>query len=338
MLMKILHVTSDEKPGGIQKAFKNYVAALAPLSEFENFYFTPNYSYTNKDGDNTNHIKLSWLQKTLIRRNLLFSVNNFHNQLFNISFVHNGFMCRSIKKYSDNVIGICHNDKPEQFDYADNLICLTPNAVQKAKEIGRCENSIHLLSHYFEPQKKITHSDKIGQKLTIGAAGRFVEKKGFKTFIDAAARVRKEFPEVEFVLAGDGPLSKSLLAFSKSKGNPVRFTGWIDITEFAPSLDIFCLPSLDEPFGYILPEIMQYGVAIVATRTNGPLWICQSIEDALFFEPSNSDEMVDRLKILIQNPRERNKYQQRAKQAVYDERFSKEVFTENLLNIIKVVN
>ena len=40
MLMKILHVTSDNKPGGIQKAFKSYVAALAPLSEFENFYFT----------------------------------------------------------------------------------------------------------------------------------------------------------------------------------------------------------------------------------------------------------------------------------------------------------
>ena len=338
MLMKILHVTSDNKPGGIQKAFKSYVAALAPLSEFENFYFTPNYLYANNDGDNTNHKRLSWLQKTLIRRNLWFSINNFHNQLFNISFVHNGFMCRSIKKYSDNVIGICHNDKPEQFDYADNLICLTPNAVQKAKEIGRCENSIHLLSHYFEPQKKITHRAKIDKKLTIGAAGRFVEKKGFKTFIDGAARVRKEFPEVEFVLAGDGPLSKSLLEFSKSKGSPVRFTGWIDIKEFAPFLDIFCLTSLDEPFGYILPEIMQYGVAIVATRTNGPLWICQSIEDALFFEPSNSDEMVDRLKILIQNPRERNKYQQRAKQAVYDERFSKEVFTENLLNIIKVVN
>ena len=83
---------------------------------------------------------------------------------------------------------------------------------------------------------------------------------------------------------------------------------------------------------------MQYGVAIVATRTNGPLWICQSIEDSLFFEPSNSGEMADRLKILIQNPKERKKYQQRAKQAVYDERFSKEIFTENLLKIIKLVN
>ncbi len=65
MLMKILHVTSDNKPGGIQKAFKSYVAALAPLSEFENFYLTPNYLYTNNDGDNANHIKLSWLQKPL---------------------------------------------------------------------------------------------------------------------------------------------------------------------------------------------------------------------------------------------------------------------------------
>ena len=80
--MKILHVTSDNKPGGIQKAFKNYVAALAPLSEFENFYFTPNYLYTNNDSDNANYIKLSWLQKTLIRRNLLFSFNNFHTTPF----------------------------------------------------------------------------------------------------------------------------------------------------------------------------------------------------------------------------------------------------------------
>ena len=49
MLMKILHVTSDKKPGGIQKAFKSYVAALAPISKFENSYFTPNYFYTIND-------------------------------------------------------------------------------------------------------------------------------------------------------------------------------------------------------------------------------------------------------------------------------------------------
>ena len=48
MLMKILHVTSDNKPGGIQKAFKGYVAALTPIPEFENFYFTPNHLYSNK--------------------------------------------------------------------------------------------------------------------------------------------------------------------------------------------------------------------------------------------------------------------------------------------------
>ena len=88
--MKILHVTSDNKPGGIQKAFKSYVAAVAPLSGFETFYFTPNYFYTNNEGGNANYIKLSWLRKTLIRRNLLFSINYFHNQLFDISFVHIG--------------------------------------------------------------------------------------------------------------------------------------------------------------------------------------------------------------------------------------------------------
>ncbi|GIS15265.1 MAG: hypothetical protein CM15mP117_06970 [Alphaproteobacteria bacterium] len=88
-------------------------------------------------------------------------------------------MCRSIKKNSDNVIGICHNDKPEQFDYADNLICLTPNAV-KSKEIGRCENSIHLLSHYFEPQKKKLLKRKISKSLPLELQEGLLKKKGSK--------------------------------------------------------------------------------------------------------------------------------------------------------------
>ena len=335
--MKILHVTSDDKPGGIQKAFNAYLSVLNSIPQFENLYFSPRRMNFNQQYKSSHHIKMSWFQKMFIRNGFLLPIKQFQNPPVNISFVHNGFICKVMKGYSNKVIGICHNDKPEQFKHADFLICLSPEAVEKAKNIGRNHNSIFHLPHYFEPQKKVSHRGKQKQKLTIGAAGRFVEKKGFKTFIDVAARIKQQFPEVDFVLAGDGPLSKSLRKHSENKGNPVRFSGWIDIEEFAPSIDIFCLPSLDEPFGYILPEIMQFGVAIVASSTNGPLWICKDNKNALFFEPLNCNEMLMCLKTLIQNPKERNKYQQRAKQVVREKRFSKKVFIEKLVSIIQKV-
>ena len=336
--MKILHVTSDNKPGGIQKAFEAYLSALIPISSFENFYFAPQSLVINKHQKNLVHIDMSWLQKTLIRRGLFLPVQQFPNNSFNISIVHNGFMCKAIKRFSDKVVGICHNDKPKQFRHADYLICLSPNAVEKAKNTGRSDKTLFLLPNYFEPKKIVCRNNRARQKLTIGAAGRFVEKKGFKTFIDVAARIKQEFPEIDFVLAGDGPLSKQLRKFSDSKGNPVRFTGWMDIEKFAPSIDIFCLPSLDEPFGYILPEMMQFGVAIVSSRTNGPLWICKGSENALFFEPSDRDEMFRCLKTFIQNPKERKKYQKRAKKVICEKRFSKHLFAERLVSFIKTLN
>ena len=335
--MKILHVTSDYKPGGIQKAFEAYLAVLSALPQFKNVYFASADLQSNYHKYQAKHINMSWAQKTLMRRAAFLPIQKLHNHTFKIAFVHNGFICSSLHKYCENIIGICHNDKPEQFKDADELICLTPNAAQQAKEFGRNENSIHLLPHYFEAKKNFVRTNKRNHTITIGAAGRFVEKKGFKTFIKAAAEVRSEYPEIKFLLAGDGPLSKQLHSYSESKGNPVSFTGWVDIENFAPSIDIFCLPSLDEPFGFILAEMMHYGVAVVSSRTNGPLWICNDEKNGLFFNPLDSNELAKCLKTLISDPNLRQQYQQNARRTINDKRFSKQTFSERLVSIISSI-
>ena len=335
--MKILHITSDNKPGGIQKAFEAYLSVLSAMPQFENIYFTPNRLPFYERQYDARHLYMSWMQKTLLRRAAYLPIQKLHHNFFEIGLAHNGFICASIQKYCKHVIGICHNDKPAQFKDADHLICLTPNAVRQAKELGRDDNTIHMLPHYFEPQTKSSRSVKENHKVTIGAAGRFVEKKGFKTFIDAAAKIKSEYPETEFLLAGDGSLFSHLRSHAKQSGDPVRFTGWVDIENFAPSIDIFCIPSLNEPFGYILAEMMHHGVAIIATRTNGPLWICEGDENALFFQPSDSNELAHCLRTLITDPQKRLRYQHNAIKAINDKRFSKRVFAEHLFSIISKI-
>ena len=335
--MNILHIASDNKPGGIQKAFEAYLGTLSSMAKFENIYFTPNRLPLYELQYNVQHIHMTWTQKMLLRRAAYLPIRKLNDHSFEIGLAHNGFVCSSIRKYCKHVIGVCHNDKPEQFKDADYLICLTPKAVEHAKNSGRDDNTIHMLPHYFEPQTKSSRSVNRGQRVTIGAAGRFVEKKGFKVFIDAAAEIRSEYPEIEFLLAGNGPLSKQLRSYAKQKGNPVRFTGWVDIENFAPSIDIFCLPSLNEPFGYILAEMMNHSVAIIATRTNGPLWICEEGRNALFFQPSDSIELAHCLRTLITNPQKRLRYQHNGKKAIGDKRFSKEVFADHLFSIISMI-
>ena len=335
--MKILHIASDNQSGGIQKAFEAYLSTLSSLARFENIYFTPNRLPLYELQYNVQHVHMTWMQKMLLRRAAFLPIWKLNDHSFEIGLAHNGFVCASIQKYCKHVIGICHNDKPEQFKDADYLICLTPNAVEHSKKSGRDYNTIHMLPHYFEPQTKSSRSVNKDHRVTIGAAGRFVEKKGFKVFIDAAAEIRVEYPEIEFLLAGDGPLSKQLRSYAEKKGNPVRFTGWVDIENFAPLIDIFCLPSLDEPFGYILAEMMNHSVAVIASRTNGPLWICDEARNALFFQPSDSNELADCLRTLIANPQKRRRYQHNGKKAIGDKRFSKAVFAEHLFSIISMI-
>ena len=335
--MKILHITSDNKPGGIQKAFEAYLGMLSSVPQFENIYFTPNKLPLYEHKYNAQHIHMSWMQKTLLRRAAGLPIQKLNNHYFEIGLAHNGFICTSIRKYCKHVLGVCHNDKPEQFKDAGHLIFLTPNAAEQAKKLGRDDNTVHILPHYFEPQTKSSHSVNTSHRVIIGAAGRFVEKKGFKTYIDAAVEIRSQYPEIEFLLAGDGPLSKKLRSYAEQKGNPVRFTGWVDIKNFAPAIDIFCLPSLDEPFGYILAEMLHHGVALIASKTNGPLWICEEDKNALFFKPSDSNELVHCLRTLIADPQKRLRYQQNARKAIDDKRFSKQVFADQLFSIVSTI-
>ena len=65
----------------------------------------------------------------------------------------------------------------------------------------------------------------------------------------------------------------------------VEFVGWIkNKREFFDSIDIFCLPSKNEPFGIVLLEAMKYRKPIISTKADGPLEILRDEVDALMID------------------------------------------------------
>lgn len=146
-----------------------------------------------------------------------------------------------------------------------------------------------------------------GPVLNIASYGRLVRKKGFHVLIEAMGILRTAGVQASLHLGGDGPERRSLerLVDRRRLDRQVIFHGWIDdVREFARTADIFVLPSLDEPFGIAVLEMMALGKPIVATRTQGPLEILDS-STAWLVAPGRAGELANVLREAITREQER---------------------------------
>ena len=113
----------------------------------------------------------------------------------------------------------------------------------------------------------ISHDD-----LVIGAASRFSPEKGLGYLLDAVPSVLGRYPNVRFVLIGDGPMREALERKCAEIGisNNVQFVGFRDdAVHLLKALDMFVLPSLRENVPVALLEAMACGLGVVATDVGG---------------------------------------------------------------------
>ena len=106
----------------------------------------------------------------------------------------------------------------------------------------------------------------------VGTVGRLDPIKNHPAFLRMAARLAPKFPNVQFVLVGDGPLRANLEAIANEAGlgNRVLFLGdRRDIPAVLASLDITVLPSKSESLSNVILESMAAGVAVVAADVGG---------------------------------------------------------------------
>ena len=129
---------------------------------------------------------------------------------------------------------------------------------------------------------------------TIIAVGSLKEIKGHRDLIQALALLKPEFPQVQLLLAGDGPLRGELevLAAKLDLKDAVCFPGnRSDVEQLLLGADIFALPSLSEGQSLSLMEAMAAGLPVVATAVGGNGEIAQPDQTA-FLVPAKSPEKL----------------------------------------------
>jgi len=113
----------------------------------------------------------------------------------------------------------------------------------------------------------------------IGHAGAFTAEKGHAVLLKAFYAALASVPNARLLLAGDGPLRKSLQAEWRSEvaGGRVQFLGYLsNLSPMMNCLDLFIMPSLKEGFGSSAIIAMAHGVPVAASRVGG---LPEAVED-----------------------------------------------------------
>ena len=123
-----------------------------------------------------------------------------------------------------------------------------------------------------EVERISKHYRKNDSDFLIGTAVVMSKQKGLKYLVKAAKEIVAKYPQIKFVLIGDGPLREGLeqqVAELGLKDNFI-FPGYQkDIPNHLKALDVFILPSLWEGFSIALIEALALGLPIITTDVGG---------------------------------------------------------------------
>ena len=208
-------------------------------------------------------------------------------------------------------------------------LCVVSNAMkEEAVQLGAAGGKVNVLSMgvdlsaRFKPVKGVMRDP---QKIIF--VGRFVEKKGINLLIDAVSLLRKQYPEVELVLVGDGPGRRRAREQVVEHGmeSSVEFHGSMHqsaLPALFSSAAIAVVPSVidntgdREGLGLVVIEAMGCECAVVVSSLAAMQDIVTDGETGLIFQMGSAEDLRDRLQYLLQQPHERQLLAERGREFV----------------------
>jgi glycosyltransferase involved in cell wall biosynthesis len=136
----------------------------------------------------------------------------------------------------------------------------------------------------------------------IGMVCRLIDAKGIPDALQAFSRVASDYPDLHFVIAGDGPLRRDLemLARSLRVSERVHFLGWRDDPmNLMAGLDILLMPSVREGFGMSMLEAMAHSIPIIGSTASAIPEVVANGENGLTVPPRSPAALSDALRTLL---------------------------------------
>ncbi|AEG53211.1 glycosyltransferase [Sinorhizobium meliloti WSM1022] len=228
-------------------------------------------------------------------------------------------------------------DYPTRLSYfrnTDCIVCNTPGIAERVSDLG-WKREIRVISNFTGTGRVVAVDraklDTPADAPVVMSMGRFVERKGFHTLIEAVARL----PGVYLWLLGDGEERDNLhkLATDLGVSGRVRFAGWQDDTRpFLAAADVFVMSSSHEPLGNVILESWAQGTPVVSTRSEGPQWFMRDGENGLMVDIGDAEGFARAIEQIVADNSLRTRLAERGHETLVGQ-FSREAITDAYLQL-----
>lgn len=170
---------------------------------------------------------------------------------------------------------------------------VAPSQVKILKKNGL--KNIQFIAHGVQLEKFKPLVSKWNSKtFNVLFVGRFEKQKGFDVLIEGLKLFLNKIKDknIEINLIGDGSLS-SLIDIKDKRVNILGFQK--DPSFFFAKSHVFILPSRQEPWGHVVLEAMASGDLLIASKTEGPLYIAGKNKAGWFLDKLSDKDIAKKL-------------------------------------------
>ncbi len=194
---------------------------------------------------------------------------------------------KSVMKYLHVLTAVSDSGAEYAADMTDQPITIIPNGID-LKKYGKKASA--------KPAKK--------ERPMILYIGRLERRKGARYLLTAFQLFSQDNPDVELLIAGDGPDRDRLEMMADDlKLKNVSFLGFISEElkmELLAKADLFCSPAVTgESFGIVLLEAMAAGTVSVAGNNSGYIDVMREVGGISIVNPEDTEEFARRLDLLM---------------------------------------
>ncbi len=195
--------------------------------------------------------------------------------------------------------------------FADHLIAVSRQAREHLIRQGVRPERISVVYNGIEVPPTLPSRKSARQALglpanapVLGTVARITTLKGIRYGIEAMSLLVKDFPDLTYVILGDGDQAESMrrLTANRQLENRIRFCGYQpDVWPYLAAMDVFLFPSLKEAMGIALIESMAAGLPVVSTRVGGiPEVVTQAT--GVLVSPKDGGELAEATRRLLLAP------------------------------------
>ncbi len=306
--MKILNAIHAQSIGGVDQMFRNYTKVLIK-NNHEVALLISNNSHTNYDNLGVKKIyKLNNSAQIFDFLKLLWIVVSYRPD---IVICHSNRLMRWIKTINKlhltKSVAVNHGISFKNSLNCDYIININEQINRMVVDAGHNPNKSFVLENVIKVNEEYS-CKKISDKIKIGIYARIEERKGFDILIQAVEILLKKDFDIRLKIGGFDVEKKYCLQtvkdFAKSHNiyDNCEFVGLVtDKKSFFNDVDIFCVPSREEPFGLVILEGFHHSTLVISSDTVGGKLLIKNNEDGILFKNENFVDLANKIEEVLKN-------------------------------------